>query len=272
MNTKHLAGLAPIIMFTLILCACVKKNKFDSDAATSYSTADNLFKDVSKVIENAANENNLSGKTDGTQSLCATVTLNPNDFTTFPKTVTVDFGTLGCTDQYGVNRRGMVTAVFTDYLHNPGAHVQVTFQNYYVNSVKLEGTYNLANTSPNSNSRTFNDTITNGKATTPDGKYCTWNATRSSTQTGGFGTLAILDDEYTGQGQSTGIGFNGKNFNSHSDNVVWKLACRYLVSGTVTVYSNNDPKPVIIDFGNGGCDNKFHASYDIYNADLTFWY
>lgn len=275
MKTKHLASLTPILMFCLILCACIKKNKFDADSANSYSTSDNLFKDVSKVINDAAAENNLSGKTDGasgTQALCATVTLSPNDFVTFPKTVTVDFGTLGCTDQYGVNRRGKVIAVFTDYLHNAGAHVQVTFDNYYINTVKLEGIYNLANTSPNANSRTFADTITNGKATTVDGKTCTWNAIRSSSQTGGFGTLAILDDEYTGQGNSSGIGFNGKNFTAQSDNIVWKLACRYLVSGVVTIHSNNDPTPVIVDFGNGACDNKYHASYDIYNADLTFWY
>jgi hypothetical protein len=276
MQSKHRVSFFTILLTGIILTSCTKKkDTFDSDSGTSYSTADNLFKDINKTISDAANENNLSGKNDedgGVNDLCATVTLNPNDFVTFPKTVTVDFGAIGCTDQYGVTRRGKLTAVFTDYLHNPGARVDVTFQNYYVNGVKAEGLYALTNTSPNSNSRSFADTITNGKATTADGKVCTWNATRSSVQTQGFGTLAISDDVYTGQGISTGIGFNGKSFEATSSNIVWKLNCKYLVSGLVTIFSGTDPTPVIVDFGSGVCDNKYKVSYDIYDVNLQFWY
>lgn len=268
--------LAMFLGCALVFSSCTKKEgTFDSDSGTSYSTTDNLFKDVNKVINDAAADKNLNGKTDETEAgnTCATVTVTPSDLTTFPKTVVVDFGTLGCTDQYGVYRKGQVTAIFTDYLHNPGAHVHVTFQNYSVNLNKVEGVYDLANTSIGSSSRTFRDTITNGKITTSDNKVCTWNATRYSTQTGGFSTtLTISDDEYTGGGTSSGIGFNGKSFDAVSTNVLWKLACKYLVSGTVTIHSNNDPKPVIVDFGNGTCDNKYNVSYDIYNADLQFWY
>lgn len=253
-------------------CNIKKKDTFDSDAGVSHSATDNIFKDVSKVINAAADENNLNGKTDGTYDLCATVTVTPPDLTTFPKTVTVDFGSLGCTDQYGVTRKGKLTAVFTGYLHNAGSHVNVTFDNYYVNGYKLEGIYNLANTSPNSNGRTFNDTITNGVVTNLEGKTCTWNATRYSTQTGGFSTVILSDDEYTGGGKSTGVGFNGKTFDATSSNVVWKLNCKYLVSGTSTIYSGNDPEPVIVDFGNGTCDNKYKVSYDIYSTTLQWWY
>ncbi len=277
MQTNIRISFLAVVLSGLILTACTKKKEdtFDSDSGNSYSTVDNLFKDVNKTINDAANENNLNGKTDGTDgtdALCADVVLSPNDFTTFPKTVTVDFGTIGCTDQYGVTRKGKLTAVFTDYLHNPGAHVAVSFDNYYVNGVKLEGSYALKNTSPNSSTRTFADTITNGKATTPDGKVCTWNATRSSVQTGGFGTLVISDDEYTGQGKSAGIGFNGKSFDATSSNILLKLNCRYLVSGIVTIYSGSDPTPVIVDFGSGTCDNKYKVSYDVYSTTLQFWY
>jgi hypothetical protein len=262
------------VVSAVIFNSCKKKDSFNPDAGSSYSTVDNLFKDVNKTISDAAAENNISGKTDGvggTTNLCATVTLSPNDLITFPKTVTVDFGT-GCTDAYGVTRKGKFTALFTGYLHTAGSHVHVTFDSYYVNEVKLEGVYDLANTSPNSSSRTFADTITNGKATTPDSKVCTWNATRSSVQTGGFSTVSILDDEYTGQGQSSGVGFNGVNFTATSTNILWKLACRYLVSGTVTIYSGTDPIPVIVDFGNGTCDANYTVSYSIYSIPLVFWY
>ncbi len=267
-----------VVLSGLLFTACTKPkaNTFDSDAGTSYSTVDNLFKDVNKTVSDAAAEHSLNGKTDGadgTDALCANVTLNPNDFITFPKTVTVDFGSVGCTDQYGVTRKGKLTAVFTDYLHNPGAHVDVSFDNYYVNGVKLEGHYALANTSPNANSRTFADTISNAIATTPDGKTCSWNATRSSVQTAGFSTTTILsDDEYTGQGVSSGIGFNGKTWDAVSKDILWKLNCRYLTSGVVTIHSNGDPTPLIVDFGNGTCDNKYKASYDVYTVDLLFWY
>lgn len=272
--TKTVRLAVIVLVAVAIATACTKKkNNWDSDSGVSYSTTDNLFKDVNKVLNDAAADGGISGKTDGVNgNTCATVTLNPPDLTTFPKTVTVDFGPLGCTDQYGVYRKGAFTAVFTDYLHNPGAHVHVTFQNYSVNLNKVEGVYDLANTSPNSNSRSFRDTITNGKITTSDNKVCTWNATRYSTQTGGFSTTPISDDEYTGGGQSAGIGFNGKPFEAVSTDVVWRLNCKYLVSGTVTINSNNDPEPVIVDFGNGVCDKKYNVAYDIYNVNLEFWY
>lgn len=163
--------------------------------------------------------------------------------------------------------------MFTDYLYNSGAHVHVTLQNYAVNLNKIEGVYDLANTSTDTVTRTFRDTITNGKITRyTDNKFCTWNATRYSTQTAGLGTLIISDDEYTGGGNSSGIGFNGNAFTAVATDVVWKLDCRYLVSGTVVIHSGTDPKPITVDFGNGTCDNQYNVAYDIYNVDLTFWY
>lgn len=277
MNSKrHYYPLAAMFLACLVLTSCIKKkdSTFDSDSANSHATTDNFLKDISKVISDAAADGNISGKTEGLSgNTCASVTLNPPDLVTFPKTVTVNFGALGCTDQYGVYRQGTVTAIYTDYLHNPGAHVHVTFQDYKVNLNKVEGVYDLANTSPNTTSRTFKDTITNGKITrSSDNKTCEWNATRYSTQTAGFGTLILSDDEYTGGGQSSGTGFNGKSFEAVSTNVLWKLVCKYLVSGTVVIHSNNDPKPLTVDFGNGTCDNTYNAAYDIYNVDLTFWY
>lgn len=270
---KHLLPIAIAVVAAVIVAGCKKKTDgFDSDTATSYSTIDNLFKDVNKVVNDAAAENNLSGKMESTENLCAEVTITPADLTTFPKTVVVDFGNVGCMDMNGVTRKGQFTAVFTNYLDQPGAHVEVTFQNYYVNGVKLEGVYDLANTSPNSTTRSFADTVTNGKATTPDSKYCTWTSYRSSVQTAGFGTASLTDDEYTGQAQSFGVGFGGKNFNATSTNIVWRLACRYLVSGNVSILSGTDPTPILVDFGNGTCDNKYEVSYSIYHTSLVFWY
>lgn len=279
MSTKHhLYPLLSVFIVCFLFSSCKKTTSTTadySDASSSYSTTDNMFKDMNKVIGDAAADGQISGKNENSESnTCATVTLNPPDLTTFPKTVTIDFGTTGCTDQYFITRKGKLTAVFTDYLHHAGAHVHVTFDNYYVNGAKVEGTYDLANTTGITDpTRTFKDTVTNGKITTIDGKVCTWNSTRYSTQTAGFSTLTtLLDDEYTGGGHSSGIGFNGKTFDATSTNIVWKLACRWLVKGTVTIYSNNDPKPIVVDFGDGSCDNKYTATYDVYHVDLTFWY
>lgn len=275
-KSPYFSMFAMVMACMLFFTSCIKKNTTTtdySDASTSHSTTDNMLKDINKVIGDAAADGNISGKTEGLSgNTCAQVTLTPADLTTFPKTVEVDFGTIGCTDQYGVYRKGKVTAVFTDYLHNSGSHVHVTFQDYYVNGNKVEGVYDLANTSPvNSTSRSFRDTITNGKVIRTDGKVCSWNATRYSTQTGGFSSVQLDDDEYTGGGNSTGTGFNGKPFTAVSTNVVWKLNCKYLVSGTVEIHSNNDPKAITVNFGTGTCDNKYNVAYDIYNVDLNFW-
>ena len=69
---------------------------------------------------------------------CAEITITPND-STYPKTITIDFGN-GCLGRDGKFRSGAIVVHLTAPLRRPGSVVTITFRNYYVNRVHLEGT------------------------------------------------------------------------------------------------------------------------------------
>src|SRR5215831_9429859 len=79
---------------------------------------------------------------------CTKVTVVPND-TTFPKTITIDFGD-GCVCRDGKFRKGSIVLNFSAPLRHPGAVLTITLNNFYVNRVHLEGTKTITNESDTS--------------------------------------------------------------------------------------------------------------------------
>ena len=69
---------------------------------------------------------------------CATITVTPND-STYPKTVTIDFGD-SCRGRDGKVRSGKLVLHFTGPIRRPGSVVTLTFVRYHVNRVHIEGT------------------------------------------------------------------------------------------------------------------------------------
>ena len=67
---------------------------------------------------------------------CAIVTVTSTKGT-FPKTITVDFGT-GCTDKRGVTRKGKIIITVTNKHLVPSATITVVHDNFYVDGKKVE--------------------------------------------------------------------------------------------------------------------------------------
>jgi hypothetical protein len=81
------------------------------------------------------------------ENVCYTVDVDHPDTTTFPKVITVDFGE-GCTIVFNgdtITRSGQVNITLTDRWFMPNAKLIVTFNNFYYNGVKIEGTRTTTN-------------------------------------------------------------------------------------------------------------------------------
>ncbi len=255
----------------LLFSACKKDKTDDSDttqplldevvAATDNAIANNMFDDVFKqsTFGTRKMDDSLSGKKSDNQwlSACATVTITPFDLTSWPKTVTVDFGVTNCTCNDGVLRRGKLIMNVTDWFRDSGCVVTVTPQNYYVNDYKVEGNKVITNNGRNSqNHMIYGVQITNGKVTDPSGTaYRTWNSSRLHEWLSGENTiLNPWDDEYSITGNGNGITRTGKNYTIVINNALnVYTGCRWIRSGklTLTVATN---APVLVDYGNGTCD------------------
>ena len=186
---------------------------------------------------------------------CATITVTPND-STYPKTITIDFGS-GCLGLDGKFRSGAIVIHLTAPLRRPGSVVTITFRNYYVNRVHLEGTKIISNLSEPPTHK-WRVEVVGGKVTFPSGRGWSYQSVKTKTQVAGMDTRIVRDDVYeiTGRSQTE---FNGGltiTLNTETP-LVKKVACPWISDGKLKIKIND--RVLFLDYGfpdNGQCDNK----------------
>jgi len=207
---------------------------------------------------------------------CATImiTRTPNSTRDNPSgSIVVDFGS-GCTDARGVVRKGKITITYAGKRFFPGSTIVTTFQDFFRNGVKVEGTHTLTNvTSTNVSYPRFNVVIAGGKLTFPDGKTITreqnftreWQRATNPTQ-----------DKWVIVAGSSASGTNksGKTYSMNvTKDLVYSRACQIsnkvfiAVSGTKVFVT--DSRTYTVDYGNGDCDNDITVSVNGVSKTIT---
>lgn len=186
---------------------------------------------------------------------CATITVTPND-STYPKTVTIDFGD-SCRGRDGKVRSGKLVLHFTGPVRRPGSVVTLTFVRYYVNRIHIEGTKIFKNLSEPPVHK-WSIEVVNGKVTFPNGRGYEYDGIKTVTQIAGMLTNTVRDDVYKITGRSKTKFKNGTTVNINTeDPLIKKVACPWISEGTLKIKIND--RVFYLDFGfpnNGNCDNK----------------
>lgn len=269
MKIKQLLTAITLFSFALGFNSCKKATETASDEIETtfelsgdQAVADNLTEDANDLFMQAAVEKNVSGNfAPGPEANdnfipCATVTVTPA--TGFPKTITIDFGT-SCT-YMGVTRSGIINIVISDSVRTPGSTATMTFNNYYVNLYKVEGTIVWTNTST-PGTRSWRRETTNGKITAPNGNYWLHSGVKNVTQTAGVGTPTWTDDIFSITGNYTVTNPAGRTrTGTVLEALQKKTACANIDKGKLRVDGPNHY--AIIDFGDGTCDNLATISID----------
>ena len=300
-RTTSLAG-ALLLSFFIIISGC-KKDKSEMSAAeaeqfgraTSESDAEAeiLFDDVFDNVMGVSTDVGIGGTgifgqpnfgggdevimgADGTDTVpaCVTITvthLNPP--AVFPVKIVMDFGN-GCTGRDGRLRKGKIITVYTGRLVVPGSVAETTFDNYFVNGVKVEGVHRVENKST-SQLWVFGITVRNGKLIKPNGNYTQWNSTKTITQIEGNGTPQFpLDDVFSIRGESSGINkrdstiyqWAARTLPDHP--LIKRFACRWIVKGKIAI-RRTDSDVAVIDYGTGQCDNKATITINGVTFEIT---
>jgi len=248
----------------LLVMGCDKEDAAPdttSDAAvnalTEYVLVNKIFQDVGNSIGDAilGAENNAEGsaaKTLPDMTSQAEITVSPADFVSFPKTITVDFkeGTLG---QDGVLRKGVVTIVSTNWYGQPGSTHTATFQEYYHNDYKIEGTHVVENLGANQDGHLeYSVDIADGKITTKTGDVIQYQEDSKRIWISGSETpLNIWDDEYLLDGLQTGISSSGLDYSlSTIEPLHFVLLPRGIKSGVLSV-DLGDINDIELDYTDG---------------------
>jgi len=265
---KFLALLSiPSVFF---LASCQKdKNEPDPEFETTFNMSKDQaisesMNDDATVIFFDASVGSGFYRVDGTAQTsgilsCATVTVNPQN--SFPKTITIDFGS-GCVSVDGITRSGKINITLSDYVHNPGATAVMTFENYATAGFKVEGTITWTNTSTQ-NGISWTRQVTNGKVTNPStGYYWLHEGTKNVTQTAGANTPTnLLDDVYSITGSHTVTNPAGKTRTvTITEALEKKTTCHNITKGKVKIQAQTHF--AILDYGDGTCDNVAIVTID----------
>ena len=258
MKTKKIIlclGLALTIGLLFVGC---RKNDRDKDTDTTSSRdnaiAENAFAGIFKSI------GEFSDSTSQLRiSSCAVYSIFPTilDTTTWPKTLTINFGTTNCMCADGNLRRGIISAVFSGQYRKAGTVITIFTSNYYHNNNLVQaGTHTITNNGINSSGNlSYTINVQNATVTTTNGTI-TWNSIHTREWIAGETTpLNPWDDVYSITGSANGSGVNGNAFDVVINSpLIVALNCAYIEKGTLTLTPQH-LSPRVIDFGGGTCDN-----------------
>ena len=268
-TAKLILGLA----LALSIFSCSKDDNgsaISTQDATTSAKLDIMNDDVSKIVEDQlTTSDGISGKTNQTVQtvpaflpLCVSITRVPAFGTVLAPgtliTKTIDFGITGCPLPNGNILRGVLVITFTYQPAATSHTVTYTFQDFYHNNIKFNGTktFTRAMTTSAANPDvhpivTMNMDMT---ATLPNGNVVTRVGQRVREIIEGYSTEIWLDNIYQVTGEwTTTFPSGGVQTSTITSPLRIRMNCPNIVRGVITIVGNGNT--ATLDYGNGECDN-----------------
>ncbi len=243
-----------VLMAATIFTACKKEEKAATELELQATTTDlATTEDLSESSEAEADliieERGGGGPSTGCPTVTSTAPLG-----TFPNTVTIDFGTDGCTRPNGRTYKGLIIIAQNSLMNASGAVRTVTLQDFSVDDVKIEGQHTATYQGLDSAGLPYWTRTGSKTLTWPDGSIGDWTATHTLTQLEGAATAALADNVWQIEGGCTGTNHLGNDYTSEITKPLVKRAdCKWISEGTRTIQQGNRTRT--LDFGDGSCDD-----------------
>jgi hypothetical protein len=277
-----------MLISTIMLMTACKKDSSSSKSTTDNNgnasslsangaTSDNAYDDAFNIgVQTGYDKNldNIIGQKSGSTTLgykfCATVTVSG---TSFPVTVTVDFGAGCSTSADGIARSGSITYIFTGKLSTPGTTISATFNNYVVNGYKLAGTYSIKNTSTGA-ALSLTSAVTGGNITYPNDTSYSFSGTKVATLL--IPPSNILDPtsfvfNITG-GYTISNTVTGETLTANVTTALErKQSCAHVDKGIVSFKYTKGTASLngTLDYGDGTCDDSALITIGAFTKTVT---
>jgi hypothetical protein len=249
-------GLITLALLGMFVSGCRKTSTEETtQSAEDQSLAEGTYNDVHRIADEGATGSLSSYKVeDGTSMLsaCATVT---NDTSSSPHRLTIDFGSTNCLCMDGRYRRGKIYCDYSGRYRDSLSTHTISFDNYYVDDNKIEGTKTVTNMGRNSAGNLTYSIHVAGSIIKADGSgTISWTSDRTREWVAGEGTSTRYDDVYHITGSASGTSAAGVSYTATiTTPLEVALDCRWIRSGTVSFTPGTKPTR-IIDYGTGACD------------------
>jgi hypothetical protein len=194
------------------------------------------------------------------------VTVDKPDSISFPKVVTIDYGTTGVTGKRGNILKGKIIVTISNKMSIIGSTKTIKFVDFSVNGNTLTGSKTITFNGNASWSISAKDTINR-----TDGTVITWSTERTRTRIDDNQTPLIKwDDTYAITGSSSGVNAKGKAYtmtiDANNPLIIGGL-CPYFTKGSMIITS--EAKTILLDFGDGTKDALATVTVDGKTKTIT---
>jgi hypothetical protein len=266
---------AGIVLFLFTACEKEEETPVMDDAPVELeATYDDTFEEVDAIVDATMayfNEGGRVAEEDVDELIRCGVKIH--DFEN--KTITIDFGD-GCAGWGGRIRKGKIIITYTDRKFVPGSIWITTFEDFYVNDIKVEGVRTCTNVSTSfEDNPSFNIMLEDGKLIWPDGSFAEREANHTRTW---IRMGSPLRDEITVIGSASGTNRRGVSYTVSIVSMLrYKRACwatRIFIPVEGAKLIKREGKPdVHIDYGDGSCDSMVTVTINGMSreVDLRKW-
>lgn len=208
--------------------------------------------------------------------ICYTVTVDHPDSTTFPKVVTIDFGD-GCSIVFNgdtITRSGQIIITLTNRWFIPGAQHIMTFNNFYFNGAKVEGTRTVTYTGLNQRNRFEVDVeLEYGKVSFGDAFV---TRTASHVREWAWHLNPLIDTVYV-TGNASGVNTLGENYSRDIVEPLVYVRCSNLnyhwgLAGGKVEITNSTRGNMTIEHSGNGCSGEVIVEKDGNQYNYQFRY
>ncbi len=180
-------------VFFLLFIGC-RKSKLNKESITEedHLLAESSFDKILYSLEPLFNHHSYLKGDDFflfADTSCTSLSVSPNDSVSYPKFLTLNYGTSNCLAKDGSYRRGQILIKLTKGYSNTDSITEITFDHFYLNDHRIEGIDSLINQGNN----TFKIKISSGSITYPTGENILWECDRQRRKTEGITTNIDLN-------------------------------------------------------------------------------
>lgn len=252
---KSLFFLLALLVAVVAFNACKKTDNSEQDAAIEaaqdVSATEDLIQETDYDLDLAVEDRGGSD--------CPTVTTTA-PWGTWPNTITVDYGD-ACERPSGRVVKGKVIINQSGELREAGTVRTITFDGFYVDDIKIEGTRSWTNNGANANGQVSFTKSAQMTLTYTDGTTLTWNHTHTTTLVEDANPNTIRDNVWSTTGSTTGVNRNGVSFSATiTEPLIKRANCRWISEGVIAY--TRGVKNSTLDYGNGTCDRFATVTLD----------
>ncbi|MDZ4846657.1 MAG: hypothetical protein SH857_14040 [Chitinophagales bacterium] len=222
-----------ILLFSAMGCKKWRDNR-ETLTSEDHTLAEACFNDIFRNVLTAT-----SPVGELLTDSCFTITKSGS---TFPQTITIDFGSAGCEGLFGEDMQGRIVIVLSDSLNHTGAIAAVSLENFFSNLYNVQGSLNIENTGLNTEGLPeYHLEVEEGIITAEENKAgedfsISWVGEYHHSMMMRDNPLFLLDDLYHITGSASGINQEGRAFTATITEDLQKyFNCRWPGSGVANI-------------------------------------